>query len=37
MDPDPNPNLDPNRNDPNSLLNTVILLDTTLGSGDRQW
>ena len=31
MNPDPNPN--PNRNNPNNLLDTIILLDTTFGSG----
>ena len=29
----PDPNLNPNRNNPNNLLETIILLDTTLGSG----
>ena len=28
MNPDPNPN--PNRNNPNNLLDTIILLDTSL-------
>ena len=31
MNPDPNPN--PNPNNPNNLLDTIILLDTTFGSG----
>ena len=30
MNPDPNPNA--NRNNPNNLLDTMILLDTTFGS-----
>ena len=29
----PDPNLNPNRNNPSNLLDTIILLDTTLGSG----
>ena len=33
MNPDPNPN--PNRNNPNNLYDTIILLDTTFGSGDK--
>ena len=33
MNPDPNPNHNPNRNNPNNLLDTIILLDTTFGSG----
>ena len=33
MNPDPNPNPNPNRNNPNNLLDTIILLDTTFGSG----
>ena len=31
MNPDLNPN--PNRNNPNNLLDIMILLDTTFGSG----
>ena len=31
MNPDSNPN--PNRNNPINLLDTIILLDTTFGSG----
>ena len=31
MNPDPNPN--PNRNNPSNLFDTIILLDTTFGSG----
>ena len=34
MNPDPNPNSDLNRNNPNNLLDTIILLDTTFGSGE---
>ena len=35
MNPDPNPNPNPNRNNinPNNLLDTIILLYTTFGSG----
>ena len=33
MNPDTNLNPNPNRNNPNNLLDTIILLDTTLGSG----
>ena len=35
MNPDSNPNPNPNRNNPNNLFDTIILLDTTFGSGDR--
>ena len=34
MNPDPNPNLNPNRNNSNYLLDTIVLLDTTFGSGE---
>ena len=33
MNPDPNPNPHPNRNNPDNLLDTIIFLDTTFGSG----
>ena len=33
MNPDPNPN--PKRNNPNNLLDTIILLDTTFRSGGK--
>ena len=35
MNPDPNPNPNPNRNNinPSNLLDTIILLYTTFGSG----
>ena len=33
MSPDSNPNPNPNRNNNNYLLDTIILLDTTFGSG----
>ena len=36
MNPDSNPNPNPNRNNPNNLFDTIILLDTTFGSGDRR-
>ena len=32
MNPDPNPKPNPNRNNPINLLDTIILLDTMLGS-----
>ena len=37
MNPDPNPNPKPIRNNPNNLLDTIIVLDTTFGSGIRQY
>ena len=32
MNPDPNPN--PSHNNPNNLFDTIVLLDTTFGSGE---
>ena len=35
MNPDPNPNRNRNNQyNPNNLLDTIILLDTTFGSGE---